>query len=134
MSFLYTFTSGHVRRYKIAITFQEPGCTDTTWEWRDWKSFLDMSSKSLKGVSKYVFEFSDLYPGQVAARKSSDGEPEMFMLLKDGRSFDVANIQRPIPIPAAGLSIERQNYRFKHVRKHVREVHRDVTCPAPPED
>ena len=95
---------------------------------------MSVRFKPLKGISKYrVFEFTDEFPGQVLVRKESGGDGERIMLLKDP-SYRFESDLRPEPVPAAGLSVERQKYLYKHVRPHVREMYRDVTCPPPSEE
>ena len=62
-------------------------------------------------------------------REHIDGPPKSLNILK----VPAAQVppERPGPVPAAGMSLQRQQDLYRNVRQYVREACQDTTCPPP---
>ena len=61
-------------------------------------------------------------------RECSGGREERVVLVKEG--IDVMPDMYPEQIRPPGLTMERQNYLYKNVRKYVRPGYEDKLCPV----
>lgn len=96
----------------------------------DWHSFFTPAYKPLPGIKPIGhFRFDSQHPGKVFYKTMiADAEKEMMLAVPD----QVAQLPRmPAIIPPAGLSRERQQYLFQHIREYVRDDKRDIVCPRP---
>ena len=96
----------------------------------DWHSFFTPAYKPLPGIKPIGhFRFDSQHPGKVFYKTTiADAEKEMMLAVPD----QVAQLPRmPAIIPLAGLSRERQQYLFQHIREYVRDDKRDIVCPRP---
>lgn len=108
----------------VAVRYRNGNTTN--FEWRDWKSFLGPYFKPVKGIRQHQqFEFKSDHPGQVVIKTSDDSEEVRLQIVKG----DTVPQGLPDIIPAAGLSVARQQYLHANVRKYLRECNKDTTCP-----
>ncbi|XP_053406279.1 uncharacterized protein LOC123531757 [Mercenaria mercenaria] len=102
------------------------------WIWRAWKVFLSDRFKKVPNISKYhSFRFTIEQPGAVYMKENADDIDEIrFIICKTHYlPMDVTDI--PDVLPPGGLSKERQEYLFRHVRPLVRQPFQDILCPIP---
>ena len=100
--------------------------------WRQWDSFLVGHFKPIKGIRGYHhFVFDSERPGVVMVKETVDGPEQEVSILTTSKAA-VLSAGLPDILPAAGLSLQRQQYLFKQVRPHVPAAYQDVLCPAPP--
>ncbi|XP_053375897.1 uncharacterized protein LOC123531691 [Mercenaria mercenaria] len=102
------------------------------WIWRAWKVFLSDRFKKVPNISKYhSFRFTIEQPGVVYMKENADDIDEIrFIICKTHYlPMDVTDI--PDVLPPGGLSKERQEYLFRHVRPLVRQPFQDILCPIP---
>ncbi|XP_053376640.1 uncharacterized protein LOC123565268 [Mercenaria mercenaria] len=102
------------------------------WIWRAWKVFLSDRFKKVPNISKYhSFRFTIEQPGVVYMKVNADDVDEIrFIICKTHHlPMDVTDI--PDVLPPGGLSKERQEYLFRHVRPLVRQPFQDILCPIP---
>ncbi|KAH3882615.1 hypothetical protein DPMN_006557 [Dreissena polymorpha] len=79
-----------------------------TWTWRQWKPFLELYFKPVTGIMQYqYFRFDQSKPGIVTAKIQHDGEETELQILKNP-TFRFQNVERPHPVPSAGLSADRR--------------------------
>ena len=99
---------------------------DGNVKYYDWKEFMNTTFRPFKGIRKFHhFTFSALLPGVVLCSIDADGAKVPMILTNENQISD----NLPAEILPAGLSRERQEYLHKHIRPHVRECFRDITCP-----
>ena len=72
--------------------------------------------------------FSHDHPGMVFLRKTPEDAETQVQLLKDP-TYRFETDMRAGLIHAPGLSLKRQNYLYRQVRRYVRQHVQDVTCP-----
>lgn len=103
------------------------------WKWRDWKAFLSRYFGAVPGIQKLQhFVFNKDKPGIVTVKQSAMGEPrEVNILLCNPEDVPITN---PCDLVPEGISRDRQQYLYRHVRPLVRESCKDKTCPAPSEE
>lgn len=100
------------------------------WQWFNWKAYLSHYYKRLSGIRKFAyFRFHHDQPGVVYVRERIGDEETAIRLLK--RGVDPPNNLNPAMLEPAGLTIDRQQYLFTHIRPFVRPACKDVTCPEP---
>ena len=104
-----------------ALLYGEEG---RSWNWYDWKSFLEGHFIDIKGLTKFFYY--KLYKGNnnriwVSCRSDIDAEPEEFSLTQeDGAYFNT----EPVPLKPNGLSAKRADYLIAmkdHARPEKRE-------------
>ena len=89
------------------------------WQWYSWKAFLSQYYRKLSGIRKFsYFRFHHDQPGIVHVRERINGGETAIRLLK--RGIDPPNAMAPDVLKPAGLSLERQNYLYRHIRPFVR--------------
>ncbi len=95
----------------------------------DFESFLKPYFKELPDIQKYQhFWFKRNESGKVFVQKEAGGEFGRFDILKN-KHFD---FRTPISIFSfKPLSLTRQEYLYKNIRKFVDELFWDITCPKP---
>ncbi|KAK3082426.1 hypothetical protein FSP39_014609 [Pinctada imbricata] len=100
--------------------------------WQDWKTFLGDKFKALKGIRKFHhFRFSALHPGIVFC-KTKPNDEETAVSLFSAEDTYIQGLPRHL-LPG-GLSRERQQYLYRHIRPFVRDDAKDDTCPPPAEE
>ena len=117
-----------------AVLFKEDGNDESTWQWHDWKTFLNRIFKPIANVKKYHhFIFRSDKPGVVIVKEKCDApEKEVRILRVPLDQFD--QTARPNTIVPAGLSEARQQYLYSTVRPLVRIRYRDAFCPTREEE
>ena len=99
----------------------------------DWHQHLQPYFKPLVGIKKYHhFRFEANHPGTVFAKVYADSEEEQLELLT--APVDHVPCDDPNTVPPPGLSIDRQEYLFNHIRDFVPEGQQDIVCPKPVRD
>lgn len=102
--------------------------------YRDFRHWLLKYFKKLPNITKYHhFHFDHRKPGMVQVKKTIDGAPREFNLLKKEFPFDVS-IPPPLPkdIKPKGLSAKRAWYLYEQIRGHIPLVDdKEATCPLP---
>ncbi|XP_056002594.1 uncharacterized protein LOC130049247 isoform X2 [Ostrea edulis] len=99
---------------------------DGNVKYYEWKEYIKTTFQPLKGIRKFhYFTFSALLPGVVLCSVDVDGDKVPVIL----SNHDQISVNLPPEIMPGGLSRERQEYLYKHIRPHVRECFRDTTCP-----
>ncbi|XP_071507058.1 uncharacterized protein [Diadema antillarum] len=94
-----------------------------------WDEFFCPHFQPIQDIeSFYHFRFSNSEPGVVYCREFSSCEEKKCFLLKQGVSLPKT---LPPPIPAPGLSVDRQRYLDTKIRPLCRPEARDVTSPSP---
>ena len=74
-----------------------------------------------------MFRFTDADKRAVYVRKCYGGIEERVVLVEEGTG--VMPDMYPEHIRPSGLTMERQNYLYKNVRKYVRLGYEDIVCP-----
>ena len=109
------------------------GFRESIYEYRNWCHYLERFLKPIDGITDYnSFRFDNQRPGWVSLKTKMNDEYEDVFLLKRRRFRFPRPVDYPPAVAPDGLSDERQQYLYKHVRPHVRNPHkRDLTCPKP---
>ncbi|XP_056016262.1 uncharacterized protein LOC125677744 [Ostrea edulis] len=90
------------------------------------KKYRRSDCDTLQHVADVVSKSSKtLLPGVVLCSVDVDGDKVPVIL----SNHDQISVNLPPEIMPGGLSRERQEYLYKHIRPHVRECFRDTTCP-----
>ncbi|XP_071507068.1 uncharacterized protein [Diadema antillarum] len=94
-----------------------------------WDEFLGPHFQPIQDIdSFYHFRFSNSEPGVVYCREFASHQEKKCFLLKPDVSLPHT---LPPPIPAPGLSVDRQRYLDTKIRPLCRPEARDVTSPSP---
>eukprot|EP00117_Sycon_ciliatum_P019832 scpid38438/ scgid5141/ len=100
-------------------------------EWREWDKFFMQFFKPLVGISKlHYMRFSSAEPGVVYCKENVHAAEQRLALLKVPAE-DLLRAGLPKVLSPAGLTAERQQYLFSHIREHVPSEFQDEVCPPP---
>ena len=83
-------------------------------------------------ISSFIllYRFTHDKPGVVLIKQTPvDEEVEVQMLRDPEYRFTQEDIPRVLLAP--GVSRERQTYLYRNVRRYVRDIAKDLTCPRP---
>ena len=103
--------------------------------YRDWANWLGRYFNSIPGITGYRhFTIDRRERGIVVLKETADGETTELSLLSG--TFPYSRTNRPARLPnkilPPGLSEERQQYLYKHIREHIPDSRdQDLTCPKP---
>jgi len=103
--------------------------------YRDWSGWLGEYFKDIPGISRYRhFRIDRRERGIVGLKETVDGEQTELNLLAGKFPYSAKSrpARPPKRISPPGLSEERQQYLYKHIREHIPDPNdKDLTCPRP---
>jgi hypothetical protein len=96
----------------------------------NWADFLSLFYNAIPQITSYYhFRFDMGHPGTVFVREFVDAEEKEVKIIKPDIIIDQNGL--PSEIIPSGLSEERKQYLFEHIRQFCDERYKDVTCPEP---
>ena len=96
----------------------------------DWAEFLSALFMPVPLITSYYhFRFSHTQPGVVFVREFADSEEKKIIIIRSGTTIDKSAL--PVTLTPSGLSQERKQYLFEHIRPFCDEEYRNITCPEP---
>ena len=85
--------------------------------------------KPLPGIKGYQhFRFEADQPGKVFVRETPVSPEKTFVL---AQTDNVLPATAPVPVPAPGMSAQRQWYLYDNIRQFVSDEQKDILCPRP---
>ena len=108
------------------------GCDNSSmpFHYYNWTDFLSALFAPVPNVTSYYhFRFTEDHPGTVFVRQFADTEEKQVVIIKAHSTIDKTAL--PPALAPFGLSEERQQYLFDHIRPFCDEKYRDETCPQP---
>lgn len=100
----------------------------------DWVAWLGHVFKKMDNILTYQqFKMDSSNPGIVKCYRTIDSEPVIVRMLKDPQSNPKTYLTTTLPesTPPEGLSHERQQYLFKHIREFCKTGTKDYVAPPP---
>lgn len=103
--------------------------------YRDWANWLGRYFNNIPAITDYRhFKIDHRNRGIVFLQKTADGKTTELNLLS--KKFPYCQKNKPSQLPnevfPPGLSEERQQYLYKHIREHIPDpCDKDLTCPKP---
>ena len=119
-------TSGGQNRAYI-IGDEQPSKPFHYYDWAEFLSALFMPVPLI--TSFFHFRFSHTQPGVVFVREFADSEEKKIIIIRSGTTIDKSAL--PVTLTPSGLSQERKQYLFEHIRPFCDEEYRNITCPEP---
>ena len=99
------------------------------FQYYDWATFLGNYFIQIPQITSYQhFRVSKDHPYTVFVRHFANKEETTISILKENINISMA---LPSILQPSGLSFERQQYLFEHIRPFCEEKYRDITCPDP---
>lgn len=116
-------------KYASVVQY-DTGGQNTSWIWRDWKTFLKALFRPVPQIQNYQhFRFTSLHPGSVFVRENVHSVEKEICLLKKRKHVEVGML--PPRLEYGGLSAKRAWYLYDNLRQFVHIPHKDTTCPRP---
>ena len=110
-----------------SIHYEQPSKPFHYYDWAEFLSALFMPVPLI--TSYYHFRFSHTQPGVVFVREFADSEEKKIIIIRSGTTIDKSAL--PVTLTPSGLSQERKQYLFEHIRPFCDEEYRNITCPEP---
>jgi len=99
------------------------------FQYYDWTTFLGNYFSQIPQITSYQhFRVTEDNPNIVYVRHYANKEETTITILKEDVSIGTS---LPSTLQPSGLSFERQQYLFEHIRPFCEEQYRDITCPDP---
>ena len=94
----------------------------------DWKSYFHTYFRKIPNITKYHhFVFKSSSPGITFVKEFPSTEEKTVKMVKNRSNFEGF----PDVLTPKGLTAERSWYLYKHIREHVSDDCKDITCPKP---
>lgn len=89
--------------------------------------FKDSKANKVKHITSYNhFEFCEEFKGKVHGKTDIDGNEFVHRIFPD----ESAPVGFPVVVIPTGMTRERKEYLYKHIRPYCKEDLKDVVCPS----
>ena len=96
----------------------------------NWTDFLSALFAHVPNITSYYhFRFTHDHPGTVYLCEFANTQEKQVVLIKTNATIDKTAL--PSTLTPSGLSEERQQYLYEHIRPFCDEKYHDETCPQP---
>jgi hypothetical protein len=117
------------KEINLAQLIVDPVSKQTIAQVYDWKSYFEIYFRKVPNIIRYhYFRFVATKPGLVFIKEiPASTEEKTIKIMKNQGTMHFEGM--PLVLNPKGLAAERAWYLHKHIREHVSDDSKDITCP-----